>query len=83
MAPDNRNREPEIEIWSGGLHWALQKGYRRTDTLESVHEELLLWLENLRELMKELGPKTKVGDVLARAGEHEKYNPDEDDEEEE
>jgi hypothetical protein len=62
---------PEAEIWCGGLQWALQEGYRKTDTLDSVRQEIGLWLENLGELIEAFGPKANVGDVLAAAGDRE------------
>ncbi len=73
---------PEAEIWSGGLQWALQEGYRKTDSLESVKQELGLWMENLDELLLAFGPKAKVGDVIAAAGDAEAGGRDTDEEDE-
>ena len=74
-SPPGPPPEPAVEIWSGGLQWALKAGYRPTDTLAGVRQELGLWLENLNELIQAFGPKAHVGDVLARAGDPEGWEP--------
>jgi len=83
VADSNGGPQPEVEIWSGGLKWALENGYRKTEALQTVRQELLLWLENLDELIKALGPKATVGETLAQAtdedGEDDSFD-DEDDE---
>jgi hypothetical protein len=85
MASNDDNKgDEEIEIWSGGLKWALKEGYRKSEHLETVRQELVLWLENLDELIDALGPKAEVGEVLEMAADDEEggdYDPDEDDQE--
>lgn len=72
MSEDGKNdADQEIEIWSGGLKWALEKGYRKSETLGTVREELGLWLENLDELIDVFGPKAEVGEVLEKAADDE------------
>lgn len=86
MSEDGDNgAEQEIEIWSGGLKWALEKGYRPSENLATVRQEIALWLENLDELIEVLGPKAEVGDVLAKAAdddadEVDSFDADDDDE---
>jgi hypothetical protein len=74
--------QPDVEIWCGGLQWALREGYRKTDTLEGVKQEITLWLENLDELIKAFGPKGSVGEVLEKAGDPEEWDPDAEDDDE-
>ena len=57
------------------MQWALKEGYRPTDTLAGVRQELGLWLENLDELIQAFGPKASVGDVLARVDDPEAWEP--------
>ncbi len=85
MAPNNNGNdgaEPEVDLWSGGLKWALEEGYQSGENLQGVRKELLLWLENLNELIQVLGPQATAADVLERAvdeGDDDPELPDDDD----